>query len=475
MIRAEVKVLCPGRRRKSGGPFRVTRGSGRWVDEEEVDHLLRALEGELPHRHFGRAVRLEVNGECEADVAQFLLEQFGLDDADLQRMDGPVNLHRFSTLHDQVDRPDLKYPVFTPRVPRRFQPSERIVDAIREGDLLLHHPFESFQPVIDLLKQSAVDPDVLAIKMTVYRSGATSPITDALALAARQGKEVTAVVELRARFDEAENIDIAHRLQAAGAKVVYGVVGYKAHAKMILIVRREATGIRRYVHLGTGNYHPGTTRAYTDWGLMTDAPDFGQDVHDLFQQLTGLGKAQTMRKLLQSPFTLHEALLSKIEAEAVAAGKGKKAFIRAKCNALTEPAIIRALYHASQAGVPIDLVVRGVCNLRPGVRGLSKTIRVRSIIGRFLEHTRVFHFCAQETDEVWLSSADWMPRNLLHRVEAAFPIESGALKQRVLREGLDHYFEDNQQAWELGPKGEYTRVLRKKHDERLVAQERLLD
>jgi polyphosphate kinase len=428
------------------------------VDEEEVDNLLQALKGELPSRNYGDAVRLEVADNCPQDVAQSLLSRVQLGAADLYRCHGPVNLHRIAALHEAVDRPDLKYPPFVPGLPRRLSPDRDLFEVLRRGDLLLHHPYESFAPVVEFVRQAAADPQVLAIKQTLYRSGPRSPLVDALLDAARAGKEVTAVIELRARFDEAANIDLATRLQEAGATVVYGVVGYKAHAKLLLVVRREGRRLRRYCHLGTGNYHPGTARSYTDFSLLTAQREFGEDVHKLFMQLTGLGKVTRLQKLLQSPFTLQRTLVALIDHEAERARQGRTSGIRAKMNALSEPSIIRALYHASQAGVPIDLVVRGICCLRPGVPGVSETIRVRSIVGRFLEHSRVFSFHADGEELTFCASADWMSRNFFRRVEACFPIEDTRLKARVMEEGLAASMADNTQAWLLQSDGRWKRA-----------------
>ena len=458
VIHAHVGELFPGMKVRNCNQFRVTRNSDLWVDEEETEDLLNALQGELFRRNYGDEVRLEVTTNSSEDVTEFLLEQFGLGRDDLYAVDGPVNLNRLSRLHELVDRPDLKYPAFQPCVPRRLRGEVDLFEAIRERDLLLHHPYESFSPVVDFVRQAARDPSVLAIKQTLYRTGKQSPLAEALLDAARAGKEVTAVVELRARFDEAENIDLATKLQALGAKVVYGIVGYKTHAKMLLVVRRDGNTLRRYVHVGTGNYHIGTTRQYTDFGLLTCNEAIGDDVHSVFQQLTGLGKATGLKKLVQSPFGLHQMLLERIEAEAAAARQGKPARIAAKMNALIDPAIIRALYAASRAGVAIDLVVRGMCCLRPGVPGLSENIRVRSIVGRFLEHSRVFYFLADGAHLTYCASADWMPRNFFGRVEICFPIEDAALRERVVEEGLMTYLGDDSQAWDLRPDGSYRRI-----------------
>ncbi len=451
--------------------FRVTRNSDLWVDEEEIDDLLRALKGELVRRNFGDEIRLEVTTNCDAATIEFLREQFQLAKEDVFVVDGPVNLNRLSALYDLVDRPDLKYPSFlgAPLAPRDGD----LFAEIRAGDVLVHHPFQSFSAVVDLVRQAAKDPNVLAIKQTLYRTGKDSPLIDALLEAAGAGKEVTVVVELRARFDEAANIDLATRFQELGAKVVYGVVGYKTHAKMMLIVRREANALRRYVHLGTGNYHPGTARAYTDFGLLTCDEAIGEDVHKVFLQLTGLGKEVPLRKILQAPFSLHKRLIELIDAETEAARQGKPARVTAKMNALIEPEMIQALYRASQAGVKIDLIVRGMCSLRPGVPGLSDNIHVRSIVGRFLEHSRVFRFHANGENVIYLSSADWMQRNMFGRVEVAFPVEDPELRDRVSKEGLESYLADDSQAWVLQPDGRYRRVERQS-DTPVRAQELLL-
>lgn len=459
VIHEHASELFPGMSVTGCFQFRVTRNSDLWVDEEEVDNLLQALEGELPNRKFGEAVRLEVTDTCSPEMAQFLLESTGLAPEDLYRVNGPVNLNRLATIHGLVDRADLKFPPFVPGTQARLKLSNDLFEVVRNGDVLLHHPYESFAPVVQLLAQAAEDPHVLAIKMTLYRTEVGSPIVTALLDAASAGKEVTAVVELRARFDEAANIDLATRLQEAGANVVYGIVGYKAHAKMLLIVRREGRRLRRYVHLGTGNYHPGTARTYTDLGLLTSRPEIGTDVHKLFQELTGLGHVARLKCLLRSPFTLKSALLERIGREMDAARAGRKARIVARLNSLSDAALIQAMYEASQAGVSIDLLVRGICCLRPGLPGISENIRVRSIVGRFLEHSRVYSFFADGAEEVWCSSADWMERNFLRRFEACFPILDEELRSRVLAEALELPLLDNQQAWELRADGSYVRIV----------------
>ncbi len=473
VIHAYVDELFPGMNVTGCYQFRVTRNSDLYVDTEEVDDLLRAVEGELPQRRYGEAVRLEVADNCPDEMVDFLLKTFGLERDALYQVNGPVNLNRLMQVYDLVDRPDLKFPAFTPAIPDvlRGQP---VRDAVAKRDVLLHHPFESFVPVVDFLRQAANDPSVLAIKQTLYRTGPQSAIVDALVAAARAGKEVTVVVELRARFDEEANIALANRLQEAGAHVVYGIVGYKTHAKMALVVRREGKRLRHYVHLGTGNYHARTARLYTDYGLLTADPAIGEDVHRIFLQLTSLGKVTHLNKLLQSPFTLHKGLIQRIEREQAHHEAGRPARIIAKINALTEPQIIQALYRASRAGVPIDLIVRGMCALRPGVEGVSETIQVRSIVGRFLEHTRVYYFENDGRPEVFCASADWMERNLFHRVETAFPIENKRLKQRVI-DDLHAYLKDNTQAWVLQSDGSYRRLTPAEGETPFSAQRSLLE
>ena len=452
--------------------FRVTRNSDLFVDDEEVKNLRLALQGELPQRHFGDAVRLEVADNCSEIMTDFLLQQFGLDRSDLYRVPGIVNLVRLISVPDRVDRPDLLYPPFQPGLPKVLTKRYDIFEGIRRNDILLHHPFQSFTPVIQMLQQAADDPQVVAIKMTVYRTGTDSVLMEHLLRAAEKGKEVTVVVELMARFDEEANLSIAARLEEVGAHVVYGVVGYKTHAKMLMVLRREDHGYRRYVHLGTGNYHPRTTRFYTDFGLLTANPEIGDDVNEVFKQLTGLGKAMALKHLWQAPFSLHSNMLAAIRAETAAAREGKPARIIAKMNSLLEPEVIAALYEASQAGVEIDLIVRGVCSLRPGVKGLSENIRVRSVIGRFLEHHRIFYFHADGQENIYLSSADWMERNFFRRIEICFPVLEPKLKRRVLKEGLQPYLADNVQAWTMDGEGSYR--IRQTKRERYSAQDRLL-
>ncbi|MQX51725.1 polyphosphate kinase 1 [Alcanivorax sediminis] len=471
MIHAHVSDLFPGMKATGCFQFRVTRNADLEVDEE-VEDLASALKGQLLSRRYGDEVRLEVADNCPRHLMHYLLEQFELTEQDLYEVNGPVNLARMFT---SVNRPRLHYPPFTPKLHPAVKKAESIFDAIDQEDILLHHPFQSFQPVVSLLAEAARDPKVLAIKQTLYRTGTKSEILDHLETAARNGKEVTAIVELRARFDEESNIEGARRLQEAGAIVVYGVVGYKTHAKMLLVVRRDGEGIKRYVHLGTGNYHTRTTKLYTDYGLMTADKAVGQDVHKIFQELTGMGKAARLKQLKHSPFTLHPSLIEWIEFETAEAQAGRPAHIIAKFNSLTEEKIIQALYRASQAGVEIDLIVRGICCLKPGIAGISDTIRVRSIVGRFLEHTRIYHFHHGGDDLVYCSSADWMERNLFNRVETCFPITNPTLKAQVLEEGLNYYLRDNSRAWLLQSDGTYTRAQPADGEEVFMAQQCLLD
>ena len=433
--------------------FRVTRNSDLYVDDEDVDDLMRALEGELFESRYGDAVRLETAHDCPPELASYLLEHFQLTEADLYRVPGPVNLNRLLAVYDLVDRPDLKFAPFTPGLPKDLV-NKNLFEAIAVRDILLHHPFESFTPVVDFVYRAANDPDVLAIKQTLYRTTPDSPLIESLVSAAKAGKEVTVMIELRARFDEAANIELASKLQEAGAHVVYGIVGYKTHCKLILVVRRENGRLRRYVHLGTGNYHPKTARAYTDYGLFTADPSIGDDVHEVFMQLTSLMKTEKLARLSQSPFDLHTRLLELIRRETRIAQSGGTGHIIAKINALVEPQLIKALYEASNAGVFIDLIVRGICCLRPGIPSISGNIRVRSIIGRFLEHTRCYYFHNRGEEEIYCASADWMDRNMFRRIEIMFPVTDPRLKQRLMAD-LDLYLADNTQAWDLKPGGEY--------------------
>lgn len=465
--------LFPGMEMLGCYQFRLTRNADLSFDQNEVEDLALTLRGELHSRRYGDAVRLEVAQKCPEPLVRFLLEQYKLSEDELYLVDGPVNLTRMMSMMGQIDRPELKFSPYSPGLPRRLRGSVNLFDALKHGDVLLHHPYESFTPVLDLLRQAATDPHVLSIRQTLYRTGADSEIVTALVDAARNGKEVTAVIELRARFDEANNLALASRLQEAGALVVYGVVGYKTHAKMALIVRREEGRFRHYAHLGTGNYHSGNARIYTDYSLLTCNPEIGEDVQKMFQQLTGMGKILRLKRLLNAPFTLHKTLIEMIGTEARNARAGKEARIIVKANGLTEPRLIKALYKASRAGVKIDLIVRGMCSLRPGVPEISENIRVRSIVGRFLEHSRVYWFHNDGDSKVYCSSADFMERNMLNRVETAYPLLTGKLASRVLKD-MELYLSDNTLAWELNSDGSYSRVGRADTDEPLNAQMGLL-
>ncbi len=453
--------------------FRITRNSDLYVDEEEVDNLMRAIEGELASNRYGAAVRMEVAHNCPAELSNYLLNVFELDEQDLYPVDGPVNLNRVLAVYDLIDHAELKFPPYTPGMPRELLEAPDIFRLMDRGDLLLNHPYESFGPVVEMIGRAAQDPDVVSIKMTLYRAGQQSPIVDHLVAAAQAGKEITVVVELRARFDEAANIAFANRLQEVGAHVVYGVVGFKTHCKMALVVRRENDALRRYAHLSTGNYHPGTARVYTDYGLFTTDRDITEDVQNIFLQLTSMTRTPPLKKLVQAPFRLHEHLLTQIEAETACAEAGGTGHIVAKVNALVEPEIISALYRASCAGVIVDLIVRGVCCLRPGIPGVSENIRVRSILGRFLEHSRVYYFHADGAEQVWLSSADWMDRNVFRRVEVCFPVEREDLKKRLLGD-LELCLRDNCGAWELQADGEWLKCSPAPGEDTISEQQYLL-
>ena len=474
IIRVHVAELFPGLRVDGCYQFRVTRNSNLYVDEEEISDLVLALEGQLEASRHGAAVRLEVSHECPPDLQEFLLDQFGLAEHDMYLVDGPVNLNRLSTVCEIEDQPELLYPSFTQGLPEELLGNENIFSLLSKKNVLLHHPYQSFAPTIDFISTASTDPDVLAIKITLYRTGAESPIVDHLVSAARAGKEVTVIIELMARFDEAANISLANRLQEAGAHVLYGLVGYKTHAKMTLVVRRESGKLVRYVHLGTGNYHHATTRVYTDYGYMSSSRRLGEDVHQLFMQLTSLTEFGEMSRMLAAPFNLYSALLEKIQRETENAQAGKAARIIAKINSLNEPGIIDALYEASQAGVKVDLIVRGICSLRPAVPGLSDNIHVRSIVGRFLEHSRVYYFLNDGNEEFYCASADWMGRNLLRRNESCFEIRQKLMKDQI-RADLELFLADNCQAWVLHGDGSYERLTPAKGEKRISAQDRFLE
>jgi polyphosphate kinase len=457
VIHAHIGDLFNDREVLAYSQFRVTRDSDLWVDEDEVKNLRQALQGELQGRQFGAAVRLEVAKNCPESLSQFLLEQFSLTKDRLYAVDGPVNMVRLSELIDHVNLPNLRFPGFSAKPDSKLA-QKNIFDVLSKQNILLHHPFQPFQTVIDFIRTASLDPNVLAIKQTIYRTGMNSDLMESLITAARMGKEVTVVVELMARFDEEANINWADRLQRAGAQVVYGVVGLKTHAKLALVIRREEGGnLRHYAHLGTGNYHPSTTRFYTDFGLLTSHPKKAAEVNEVFMHLTGLTKPKKLDHLWLAPFFLQPKIIKAIRNEARIAREGRPGRIIAKMNALVDESVIRALYAASADGVKIDLIVRGACTLRPGVPGLSENITVRSIIGRFLEHSRIYYFRNDLQHDVYLASADWMSRNLFRRIEVAFPVLEKNLKKRVITEGLDPYLKDNQNSWILDSDGTYER------------------
>jgi len=458
LIGSHLADLFPGTTILGYWPFRVTRNSELYIDEEETANLLKAVENELHNRRKGDAVRLEIEHDCPKPIVDVLLRTLRLTEDDLYLIKGPLNPTRLMALYEGDHSPELRDPPFVPPVGVALRDKRDIFAAIRERDILLHHPYETFGSIVDFLEQAAADDSVLAIKQTLYRTGGDRRIVGALENAVRKGKQVTAVVELRARFDEANNIQWARHLEESGVHVVYGLVGYKIHAKACMVVRREGHEIRRYVHLATGNYNPSTARLYTDLSLLTCRPEFGEDVTQLFNLLTGLCQYQPMRKLLVAPFELHGRMLKLIEREAENARQGLPARIIAKLNSLADPEVIQALYRASQAGVSIDLIVRGICCLRPGVPGLSENIRVRSIVDRFLEHSRTYYFENSCQPEVYVASADWLPRNFFRRIETAFPIEDGVLRERIIREIIALPLSDTCKARILKPDGLYERA-----------------
>ncbi|MBU2885807.1 polyphosphate kinase 1 [Gilvimarinus agarilyticus] len=454
--------------------FRLTRNSDIFLDEEETDDLLRAMQGELVYRQYGDEVRLELTGTCPPDIENFLLERCEIHRRDLYKVNGPVNLNRLSDLFDLVKDSNLVFPPFVQSMPKLPKKADNYFDALKKSDILLHHPFDSFQAVVDFIREAATDPDVLAIKQTLYRTGSNSPVVDALVAAAKAGKEVTAIVELRARFDEEQNVALAERLQRYGIHVIYGVVGYKTHAKMLLVARREQKKLAYYVHLGTGNYHPKTAKLYTDYGVMTSDSNICADVYRIFLQLSSMGKASKMHELLYAPFTLHKAMLRHINQEIENANNGLPARIVVKMNSLYEEQLVLALYEASNAGVKVDLIVRGVCQLRPDIAGQSENIHVRSIVGRFLEHTRVFYFENAGDPAVYCSSADWMIRNMFHRVETCFPVKAKKLREQIISD-LELYLADNTHAWVLHSDGHYEKLQPAEGEAAVDAQGTLLN
>jgi polyphosphate kinase len=456
--------LFPGAKILGFWHFRVTRNGELYIDEEDIGNLLKAVENELHNRRKGAAVRLEVDTDCPPEIYHSLLETLELTEDDLYIIDGPLNPIRLMAIYEGDHSPELRDRAYVAPIAPAFRGAADIFSVIRQKDVLAHHPYESFASVVDFLEQAARDPNVLAIKQTLYRTGGDPRIVGALMNAVQNGKQVTAVTELKARFDEANNILWARRLEEAGVHVVYGIVHYKVHSKVALVVRRDEDGLRRYVHLGTGNYNPSTARLYTDLSLFTAQPDFGEDATNFFNLLTGISHFQGAKKLLISPFTTHEAISALIKQEADNAHAKKPARIIAKMNSLVDPDIIESLYRASQAGVKIDLIVRGICCLRPGVEGVSENITVRSIVGRFLEHSRISYFENGGVPKVFVGSADWMQRNFFRRIEVVFPIEDPALRDRIINQILATQLADNSKASFLGPDGSYARRLAKKEE-----------
>ncbi|WP_436135245.1 polyphosphate kinase 1 [Acidovorax sp. LjRoot129] len=458
IVRAHLADLFPGREVTEFSQFRVTRHSDLALDEEDVRNLRTALRQGLQHRHYGQAVRLEVASGCSQFLSDFLLAQFGLPSAALYRVQGPVNLVRLIQLVDLVNAPELLFPPWNSAWPRQLQPGMPIMEQLRRRDVLIHQPFESFDGLLAFLREAVNDPDVLVIKQTIYRTGSDSELMTLLTEAVRRGKEVMTVVELKARFDEEANINWAEALEAIGAQVVYGVVGLKTHAKMLLVTRREGSRLRRYGHLSTGNYNMRTARLYTDLSYLTADEDTTADMDGVFNHLASQNRPPRLRKLMLAPFHLHRRMLEKIEQVGLAASRGEEARIVAKMNALTDEALIRALILAGERGARIDLIVRGACMLPAQVPGSTDNIRVRSVIGRFLEHTRVFYFLAGEQEDVYLSSADWMNRNMMRRVELAWPVTDPGLRQQIVDECLVAYLHDNRDAWTLNADGRYERA-----------------
>ncbi|ARG98549.1 polyphosphate kinase 1 [Legionella micdadei] len=471
IIQTHIHRLFPGMEINGCYPFRLTRNSDLFLREEEIEDLAVAVQRELFTRHYGHVVRLEVDIDCPANIVDFLLQKHHLHHEDAYYCDGPVNLQRYYSVVNRIDRPELNYPPLTVQYPEFIHQKRNLFNVLDEQDILLHHPYQSFEVVIDFVRQAAADPAVLAIKQTLYRTHSESVMVKALVEAARSGKEVTAVIELRARFDEESNLKLANRLHEAGVLVLYGVMGYKTHAKMTLVVRRTHGKLKHYVHLGTGNYHEQTAKRYTDLGLLTCEPTIAADTQVIFQQLTGLGRAVKLKALCHSPFTLQKNLLQLIEQCRQAASEGQEAEIYIKVNGLTDKTMIQALYQASQAGVKINLLVRSVCCLKPGIPGISDNIRVISIVGRFLEHHRVYYFRTGNEERYYCASADLMERNLYTRIEVMFPILDEACRRRIKQEIFKNYLRDNTNAWEMQADGSYKRLGNGTYS----AQEKLLE
>ena len=458
VIRAHLGELFPGREVGQFSQFRVTRHSDLAVDEEDVRNLRTALRQGLQHRHFGQAVRLEVSAGCSDYLSDFLLRQSNLPPQALYRVHGPVNLVRLTQLIDLVHAPDLLFPPYRPRWPVQLVQGQSFFERLDRGDVLIHQPFESFDAVLAFLREAVEDPRVLAIRQTIYRTGADAQLMDLLREAVRRGKEVMAVVELKARFDEEANINWAETLESIGAQVVYGVVGLKTHAKMLLVTRREGRRLRRYAHLSTGNYNPRTAKLYTDLSVLTADPALTADIEQVFVHIAGQSRLPRLQRLWLAPLHLHRQLIEQVQAVGLAAAQGRQARIVIKTNALTDDALMRALVQAGACGARIDLIVRGACMLPAGLAGLTDNIRVRSVVGRFLEHSRVFYFAAGDQEMLLLSSADWMNRNMLRRIELAWPVDDPALRQRIVDECLVAYLHDARDAWEMGPGGRYRPV-----------------
>ena len=465
VVRHFVSDLFPGHEALGAWAFRITRNSHLYVDEEEVENLLLSIEDELHNRRRGAAVRLEIDDSIDKDVLDYLLRSLNLSEQDVLKINGPINLYRLMKLADLVDRDDLKFPPFEAHVPKALGLREHLFDQISKKDHLLHHPYDSFNPMVEFLRQAAIDPEVFAIKLTIYRTSGDSPIVKALMDAAQNGKQVTAMVELKARFDEEANVQWSRKMEEVGVHVVYGLAGLKTHCKCCLVVRREGKKLKRYAHLGTGNYNPSTAKTYTDYSLFTAKAAFTSDMANLFNTLTGYTRKPVFKKLLVAPFNLHDSMLQKIQNESKMAKAGKGARIIIKVNSLIDPEIIQALYEASQAGVKIDLIVRGICGLIPGVKGMSDNIRVRSLLGRFLEHSRVYYFKNSPTGEnTYLGSPDWMPRNFFRRVEVVFPVEEEEMQKEILQT-MEDFISDNSMACELRQNGKYVPAPKRRRKE----------
>lgn len=465
VVRHFVSDLFPGHEALGAWAFRITRNSHLYVDEEEVENLLLSIEDELHNRRRGAAVRLEIDDSIDKDVLDYLLKSLNLSEKDVLKINGPINLYRLMKLVDLVDRDDLKFSPFEAFVPQQLAIRENLFDQISNNDHLLHHPYDSFSPMVEFLRQAAIDPEVFAIKLTIYRTSGDSPIVKALMDAAQNGKQVTAMVELKARFDEEANVQWSRKMEEVGVHVVYGLAGLKTHCKCCLVVRREGKKLKRYAHLGTGNYNPSTAKTYTDYSLFTAKAAFTSDMANLFNTLTGYTRKPVFKKLLVAPFNLHDSMLQKIQNESKMAKAGKGARIIIKVNSLIDPEIIQALYEASQAGVKIDLIVRGICGLIPGVKGMSDNIRVRSLLGRFLEHSRVYYFKNSPTGEsTYLGSPDWMPRNFFRRVEVVFPVEEEEMQKEILQT-MEEFISDNSMACELRQNGKYVPAPKRRRKE----------